>query len=1714
MLLALAFSHPLLPKTAGLLVSLATGTHAHFDDLRISSDRLIATGVEVRDRSGPLILRAPRVELRYDLHQWRRRRFGLTALALEDPLFRLERLRNGNWNVGALGGGGTGGGGAPSGVPFWFAVRVHDGTLQIRDPAHVTQAAHGVDVVKIEVDLHVDDALRTAAFTARAGVADRGSVYPIAARGSLSYARGDAVQHWRAARLPIADLADLFILSPAVRIAGGTIDGLDATLFAVGLAPGSTPSYHLAGSAQLDAGAIGVGVLLRPLTGLRGRILLYDSGVLVPALRGVLGAAPIAAEGGLYNLTGNAPQLDLSVQSREDLAQLKQLFRFSGDVPLGGPASIGVRLIGSTDDPLILARFAAPHAHYDVLPFNGVRGSVAYYHNSVTFAPLLGKYGPIALALGGSLDLGDHVITDAALDAVAPSARLPYLARLSGNPRIEGAIRIAGSDLDFTGDAFLRGLGNGGTTFAALSYDRQRFLLAPLYVAHPDGSALWAGAQIEQRSHRLAMWSTARGAVIADTSQPVTLPGLEMPLIPPLRTRLDARLALEGRLSDLAMSGSVGTSNLRVGPLTIARADADLAGAGTRVAIFNARARGPWGSALLSGGFDAPHDVLALRGPFRADLAGARPLLAGTPAHGAAHGSLSVVLRPEGTLVQVQGHAVGRDVVRGVPVQSGFATLGVDALGADVYAAGAMLAGGAAAAAGRFAPGSALDLTARDLQLAQLRGAGVPLTSGRLLLVGRARPGNAGAPDFDGGVALVGSSLFGEGTSGSARLTTSGDRVTIESASGAYDGTWGAASGTVAGLGLGVPPRLDLAVDVRAMDVAPWLRRLGYGSLYGAGNVAARVRLTGSAADPHVEGEARMNVGAVHGMSFSDLTAHFDASPHDVAVDRGNVTVGGSHVQFAAATGADPSFHVHAGNVDLADFNDWFDEFDMLGGKGNVDLSAAGIGADLSGGAQLALDGVRVRSLPFGGVHAALAAKHSVVNGTIGLGDAALGTFSVRGSAALPRGTFTTPLAYAEHVDSHLQGSLSAFDLQKWLPVLGIEAPLAGAVDADMRLDGRYPRAHLTGSAQLRNGVVAKLAIDRLTLALDSNFVNTRISNVNLEMQDVSGTASGNIGSNGALALGVHMRSPNVRRSLFDLLKRSIDIDASGEADLRIGGTVARPALSGGFDLAGGSFGRLRFQRAFGEFALQGRNLELSDGELRLPAGTVSLAGRLPLHLSPLELGPPDSSLGLNLTIDGADLSDLSGFLPAQSQLSGRVDGRLAVAGTLGDPLVVGQATLKDGRFSAPFERSPITGANATLTLAGRRVSVDQLQARVGGGSVDGSGHLDITPGSRGATLAYDAHLRARRARLDVPAFGQGALDGQLALTAGASQPPRLSGDVTLSDATLSLSGLYNLATDGVGVGLGVGGTPFGLDLDLDVAAGKNVRVQGSVLDVGTSGSMNVAGTLADPKLTASFQSTSGTISYFDRLFRVERASLAFNPASGAIPYINATASTRITNVSPSVPIKLHANGPVTNLNVEFSSDAPYDRQQLLAMLLDLSPFTGQSLPGQGAGNPAAQPGGSLPELQGAPGIPTAPIPPGVLEPSANGGFDVSGEALSILNAQFGRALLTPLGGALGIENLGLSIEHGGGLAIDVGKSLSDRVSLSYRESFSIPTRQSVGFDYFPSANTSLNLQVFQQGASSLQSQLASNATNPLVRPGEPVVGTQGWALSIRRLFP
>src|SRR5579884_4449716 len=302
---------------------------------------------------------------------------------------------------------------------------------------------------------------------------------------------------------------------------------------------------------------------------------------------------------------------------------------------------------------------------------------------------------------------------------------------------------------------------------------------------------------------------------------------------------------------------------------------------------------------------------------------------------------------------------------------------------------------------------------------------------------------------------------------------------------------------------------------------------------------------------------------------------------------------------------------------------------------------------------------------------------------------------------------------------------------------------------------------------------------------------------------------------------------------------------------------------------------------------------------------------------------------------------------------------------------------LANAFYRSDLDKAGITQADAQLAFSGTSVALEALHASVGGGTLTGSGRLDLPfPGSpvRGYAIGVTAH----GARVDTP-LGTGTIDGSAQLES-TPRIPTLGGNVTISNASIPFAALYRLAAQSGGVP--ASGPPFDLAFDLVAHAGRNVRVQSSIMDIGATGTLDLTGTLVRPRIQGLLSATPGSVfSTYNRAFRVEAASVRFDPATGVDPYIDLRAYAHVTNPDPdptrnavgSADITITASGPADEIAsgqqpLTFASNPPYSQEQIVGLLLDASVF--------GAVNFGQQQNGT--NLRGAP-VPENPLdPPGV----------------------------------------------------------------------------------------------------------------------------------------
>ncbi|MGR4064975.1 MAG: translocation/assembly module TamB domain-containing protein, partial [Vulcanimicrobiaceae bacterium] len=421
--------------------------------------------------------------------------------------------------------------------------------------------------------------------------------------------------------------------------------------------------------------------------------------------------------------------------------------------------------------------------------------------------------------------------------------------------------------------------------------------------------------------------------------------------------------------------------------------------------------------------------------------------------------------------------------------------------------------------------------------------------------------------------------------------------------------------------------------------------------------------------------------------------------------------------------------------------------------------------------------------------------------------------------------------------------------------------------------------------------------------------------------------------------------------------------------------------------------------------------------------------------------------------------------------------------------------------YVSDLQRTPITDTVATIVFSNQRGELKHFSSHLGNGTLDATGHIAF--GSSGnAVFALDA--TARNAQLDFPAYGSGTVNGKISLERQAQHDTLLSGKLTLDDTTVLFSALAAAASGKQGGGSGTPALPFNMGLDLDLNAGNNVRVRGGSgfgagLDIGATGSLAIAGTLRSPTLEGTIASTGGTLTYFDRAFRVRSGTVVFRPEDGLIPTMHAVATTNVVNPDPdprrnpfgTADVTITVEGRIDALSIDLKSDPPgYSQEQILALI---APFGGFVAPiAFDSAGPYQRTGNQI---------------------------TVGQEAFNILNAQFSSALLSPLesalGRGLGLSDVNLTLSYYGNVGLSARRVLGRNVTFTFSQTFGIPSFQSFGFIYNQGGLNSAQLSFFNQtGASRLTDQNKAQVYPGLpLAIGQPDGEGSGFSFTYQRFF-
>ena len=398
------------------------------------------------------------------------------------------------------------------------------------------------------------------------------------------------------------------------------------------------------------------------------------------------------------------------------------------------------------------------------------------------------------------------------------------------------------------------------------------------------------------------------------------------------------------------------------------------------------------------------------------------------------------------------------------------------------------------------------------------------------------------------------------------------------------------------------------------------------------------------------------------------------------------------------------------------------------------------------------------------------------------------------------------------------------------------------------------------------------------------------------------------------------------------------------------------------------------------------------SGDLEIPATTVRIQD-LPVEISPLRVRIEGGQLSseavtvsaedgifratgsadlVHRTVDatGKGMLELRALSPliAEASLDGQAEVDVSVTGPFSAPASRGTVEVRDATLRVREVPQAMTAINGTLTLDGRRVTLQNMTGRLGAGELVMTGSAALN-GLRVSDV--DVTLTARDASARYPIGGIHRATSRLAdIKAGIDADLKLTGNpgaLALGGSIKVKRALYD-ADIFIGEGLFAPDVPpaprtpsrFLQSIVLNVAVDTEnpMVVRNNLAQLEVTGSLSVRGDLDTPAPFGRLELVPGGKAFLQgREFTVESGSLTYSGTTQ--PDFSARATTEIHNVKvrdrlDDVQITVSVGGTLDVPTVTLSSDQSLSQEELVSLVATGSTATNLGSGGRIVGQQAA----------------------------------------------------------------------------------------------------------------------------------------------------------------
>ena len=412
------------------------------------------------------------------------------------------------------------------------------------------------------------------------------------------------------------------------------------------------------------------------------------------------------------------------------------------------------------------------------------------------------------------------------------------------------------------------------------------------------------------------------------------------------------------------------------------------------------------------------------------------------------------------------------------------------------------------------------------------------------------------------------------------------------------------------------------------------------------------------------------------------------------------------------------------------------------------------------------------------------------------------------------------------------------------------------------------------------------------------------------------------------------------------------DIKGSLAAQAQMSGTAAQPEIEASASVVDGNIAGQSYRSANARVEYRRQQLSLEAVLAQDERHELSVRGTAPLALAwyPVWRGEPLAGMTLRAHSDGLSLAFLNALKAPAENIAGQLALDLVLTGSLADPQARGNFELSNGAFAVKRLGLRVNDVKLSASADSRRLTLKQLSARSGSGTISGNGFLLLK-----RYLPEDMNLTVAARRW--PAIAneryQAIVNGDLR-AAGAISAPAVSGSVEVIEGTLrpKLAALEKtsvplerdptivvvhergsapISTQTKAENANENGLWRALTLDLKINVPKNLWIRHPNANVELSGNLSVAkksGT--EPAITGLIEAVRGWVGFQGRRFEMTRALVRFTGTQPINPSFDVVGEYRAENHQISVIIGGTAEKPTLTLR----SDPNLEQSDILAVLL------------------------------------------------------------------------------------------------------------------------------------------------------------------------------------